>query len=55
MILGVKCEGCRMWTRVTHGVLAYKIARDGPVGNYYCDECNANVTYRETRATIRFE
>lgn len=47
MIFGVKCEGCKMWTRITEMDAFYKIQ-----GPYYCDECNANVTYHTTKATI---
>ncbi len=55
MILGLKCEGCKMWTRLdTIGVFAMLLAAKVNKLNqpYYCDECKENVTYHETKATI---
>ena len=62
MIIGVKCNGCRMWTRLDNNgeydfgrySLLGKLLRQGSEP-YYCDECNDNVTYHTTRATIKFE
>lgn len=50
MILGVKCEGCKMWTRIDkwRGVVAPSKFNEP----YYCDECESNVTYHTTKATI---
>jgi hypothetical protein len=65
MILGVKCEGCKMWSRLTNtlklDILRETYERDGSVSYdiintpYYCDECMQNVTYHETKATITVE
>ena len=47
-IIGIRCEGCRMWTRITNGnmeLVRYLTEKPEP---YYCDECQDNVTFRET-------
>lgn len=50
MIIGLKCEGCKMWTRLTNENNEHRwILGEGP---YYCDECLDNVTYHTTKATI---
>jgi putative cell wall-binding protein len=41
MIVGVKCENCGIWTRITgtgRMDLAYKVISS--FEPYYCDECN---------------
>ena len=52
MIVGIKCDGCKMWTRITNGnrqLVRYIMGDSEP---YYCDECIDNVTHHTTKATI---
>jgi len=54
MILGAKCEGCGMWTRITLGnpnLIRY-LVDTRPIPHYYCDECEANVVHHTTKARI---
>lgn len=54
MKLGLKCDGCRMWTLID----PYKLKWIGgwhPRDPYYCDECLANVSWRESKARISWE
>ena len=52
MILGTKCECCGLWSRVVDLPNLFRTERlpDTP---YYCDECDNNVTYNETKVTIK--
>ena len=61
MILGLKCEGCRMWTRLDNNG-EYDFGRYSLLGRllgngsepYYCYECESKVEYNTTRTTIKF-
>lgn len=53
MIIGYKCDGCRMWTRVTNGNIQLALWLTESPKPYYCDECESNITWRETEVKIR--
>lgn len=49
MIFGIKCEGCKMWTRIIKWQLWHHTDSNKP---YYCNECENKVTYHTSKATL---
>lgn len=54
MITGLKCEGCRMWTRLELREILF-MSRHGLHVPYYCLKCFENVTTHTTKARITLE
>lgn len=50
IVVGLKCSACRMWSRIPIDDLPRFALQD----YYYCDECEAKVSWNVTSASIKF-